>query len=525
MSTPSSEPPPGQPPGPQTGPETELEHDAVWRRLDLRMLLVHPVNEVIRFLPFLVGVFLLGSGGEDGGPWHYLGVAVPIAIGLFRFFSTRFRITSGQIELRRGILGRSVLTAPLDRVRTVELTASPIHRVLQLEKVVIGTGSAGSGSSGGLTLDALGNAEAHRLRAELLDRAGSTVPAEPGEIASVAPGEVLLRFDPGWARYAPLTTSGLLVALAAVGAAAGPFFGNNLEVRVANSSAVDQVREVALPLLLGAGLVGLLVIASVLGILGYLLGNWDFTLTRNSTQRTFDVRRGALTTRATTIDLDRLRGVEVHEPLGLRLAGGGRLNAVVTGFGRRTAESKSPLVPAAPQQVVHGVAELVLEERSPLEVPLSQHGPAARRRRYLRAVVPGLVVVAVLVLAAAAGDWPWPLAVLSLALPVAGAFLARDRYRRLGHALTPGYVVVRWGSLRGRRDALARTGIIGWNITQTFFQRRAGLVSLTATTAAGQQSYEILDVPEDVAVAFAAEAVPGLVEQFLTRQESAPPAR
>jgi putative membrane protein len=107
------------------------------------------------------------------------------------------------------------------------------------------------------------------------------------------------------------------------------------------------------------------------------------------------------------------------------------------------------------------------------------------------------------------------LVVLTLVLPAVGILLARDRYARLGHALTRDYLVIRWGSLRGRRDALQRSGIIGWNIRQTFFQRRAGLVSLTATTAAGQQSYEILDVPETTSTALADRAVPGLVAQFL----------
>jgi putative membrane protein len=62
---------------------------------------------------------------------------------------------------------------------------------------------------------------------------------------------------------------------------------------------------------------------------------------------------------------------------------------------------------------------------------------------------------------------------------------------------------------------LQRGGIIGWNLHQSWFQRRAGLVTLVATTAAGRQAYEILDVPEPVAVALAAETVPGLVGQFL----------
>ena len=144
----------------------------------------------------------------------------------------------------------------------------------------------------------------------------------------------------------------------------------------------------------------------------------------------------------------------------------------------------------------------------------------ARRRRYLRAVVPLALLPVVFAGLALLGDSPAWLALVTLPLPGVGVLLARDRYARLGHALTPSYVVVRWGSLRGRRDALQRTGIIGWNITQTFFQRRAGLVSLTATTAAGQQSYEILDLPEDMAIALADAAVPGLLSQFVVRSAS-----
>jgi putative membrane protein len=62
---------------------------------------------------------------------------------------------------------------------------------------------------------------------------------------------------------------------------------------------------------------------------------------------------------------------------------------------------------------------------------------------------------------------------------------------------------------------LQRTGIIGWNVQQSWFQRRAGLVTLVATTAAGQQAYAAFDLPEAEAIALADAAVPGLVRPFL----------
>jgi putative membrane protein len=499
------------------GEATELRGDAAWRHLDVRMLLVHPVNELIRFLPLVIGVFILGRSNQ-GDPWHYLGVAIPIALGLLRFASTRFRITPGQIELRRGLLSRSVLTAPLDRVRTVELTASPIHRILGLAKVEIGTGSGTRTGDNRLVLDSLGVAEGRRLRTELLHRRTETVTdagSEPGPGPAPAVADsVIMRLDPSWVRYAPLTTSGIVIALAALGGGS-QIVGNAIERFAHSSSFDDQVRALPLLVAIPAGIVVFVLIASILAIGGYLLANWGFTLSRVATGQSFHVRRGLLTTRETSIDVGRLRGLEIHEPLGLRLVGGGRLSAVVTGLSRRASESTA-LVPPAPRAVVIGVGENVLGESGPLATALVPHGPAARRRRHLRALSVTSVVPIALIALAVLADWPAWLAVLGLLAPLAGAWLAEDRYAGLGHALTERHLVVRSGSLQGRRDALQRTGIIGWNIRQSWFQRRAGLVTLCATTAAGKQVYHALDIPEATAIALADAAVPGLVGQFVS---------
>ena len=56
--------------------------------------------------------------------------------------------------------------------------------------------------------------------------------------------------------------------------------------------------------------------------------------------------------------------------------------------------------------------------------------------------------------------------------------------------------------------------VIGWNFPATWFQRRAGLTTLVATTAGGSQSVPVLDIPEDLAVALAERALPDLVSQF-----------
>ena len=112
-----------------------------WHRLDSRMLLVHPVREVGRFLPVLIGFVLFGRF-SDGGIWGLIGIGIPITLGLLRYLTTSYRLTAGRVEVRRGLLNKRVVSTPLDRVRTVDLTASPIHRALGLVTLRVGTGQS-----------------------------------------------------------------------------------------------------------------------------------------------------------------------------------------------------------------------------------------------------------------------------------------------------------------------------------------------------------------------------------------------
>ena len=240
----------------------------------------------------------------------------------------------------------------------------------------------------------------------------------------------------------------------------------------------------------------LLVAVSALAIGGYVVTNWGFTLTHTGPERrgAWHLRRGLLTTRETTLDDERVSGVTTGAPLGLRLAGGGRVSAIVTGLGGDSSGS-SLLAPPAPRAVVERVAGEVLGTSAPLDAALRRARPAGPeaplhpghrpdgprvgrgRRAGRRRALPA-----------------WCLAVV-LVLPLAG-LLARDRAAALGHALVDGHVVARSGSLDRRRDALAVHGVIGWNLRSSWFQRRAGLTTLVATTAGGRQSVTVLDVPE-----------------------------
>jgi putative membrane protein len=104
-------------------------------------------------------------------------------------------------------------------------------------------------------------------------------------------------------------------------------------------------------------------------------------------------------------------------------------------------------------------------------------------------------------------------------VPVA-VLLALDAYRSLGHGISGEYLVTRSGTVRRSTVALQRRGIIGWTVRQSLLQRRAGLVTVHATTAAGAGAYAIHDADVSAGLAAADAAVPDLLAPFLERDRT-----
>jgi putative membrane protein len=105
--------------------------------------------------------------------------------------------------------------------------------------------------------------------------------------------------------------------------------------------------------------------------------------------------------------------------------------------------------------------------------------------------------------------------------PVA-VLLAIESYRNLGHGLATDHLLTRYGVGARHTAALLRTGVIGWTITSSPFQRRADLITLHATTAANKGAYPVYDVGTAEGLHFADESVPGLLRPFLDHDSPKP---
>nr|WP_306306521.1 PH domain-containing protein [Nocardia vinacea] len=519
-----------------------------WLRLDKRMLLVHPVNEVVRFIPVLIGSVILGT--NTGNPvWGLIALAVIVGFALTRWFTTTYRVGPTDVELRTGLIQRKKLSVPRSRIRSVDIEADLLHRALRLAVLAIGTGQhADSGEK--FKLDALDADVVPGLRAALLAHtAGSPEPTAEQQVPDLrkdrpVPGNAreIGHWQASWVRYAPLSLTGFAIIAPVVGLAIQYGF----DQIVVSSDAVHSIEDgstariaVAIALLVAA----IVVIVSLAACARYL--TTYFGLRVLDDDHTLHLRHGLFTTRQITLDLARFRGATVNEPLLLRMAGAAELEAIMTGQSPR-----QKILPQAPRSAIERtLAELLVPRgarrptatnelartgdsvgRAPQPepsashapratvstAPLIAHGPVARRRRYTRALSPIVILaVAMLYISLAGVDFsPWWWLLPALPALIAAA-LAADRYRGLGHAVlpatdsSPAWLITRSGSLDRDRDCLEAPGIIGWTVRQSFWQRRSGIATVVAATAAGKKRYLVVDIPLEQAWDLIESATPG----------------
>jgi len=452
---------------------------------------------------WLSGVVALGAIALVSG--------VAALVDLMRWRYTTYRVTDERVELRYAWVLHKLRSVPRERVRTVDMTANPLQRVFGLAKVTIGTGQQ-SGEHSHVTLDPVDKTVAEELRRLLLHR-DTVVASPPG-------GPEIAALSWRWLRYAPISVTTPILGAAAFGAVMQ--VSDWFKLQGAVFHAVRQLFGGLSVVGLVAVLVAIGVAVGVIGSLGLFVEMWyRYRLSREDGN--IVMTRGLLTTRSLSLERRRLRGVEVIEPLGARLAGAARVDVIATGMTKKTDEDKTDpktILPPAPYETARRVAADVLGSPAATATAVIRHPRAALWRRVRWA----LYSVAAVAAALAVLGWLLTDVLLHLAwisavvlTPVA-VLLAVESYRNLGHGLAKDHLVTRHGVGARRTAALERTGVIGWTITSSPFQRRAGLLTLHATTAANKGAYPVYDVATNEGLHFAAEAVPGLLTPFLEHE-------
>ncbi|TFV87155.1 PH domain-containing protein [Blastococcus sp. CT_GayMR16] len=474
-----------------------MNPETVGRRTSPFIVLVHTITfrQARAFVPAVIP--LVAATGFGGGRTTVIALVVGVtllSLGTAALSWWRFSYADGlsSVVVTRGLLSRSVRTVPNDRIRGVEVETPILHRLFGLVRVrVDAAAGAVSGKDEELVVDGVSRAEGDRLRTAVLTH--RQAPARQDDGAEREPAEEEFgRFDNRWLLYAPLVGSYLALPLAAVGALfrLAQELPESLRPDV-DEEALASVRAFVIVV------VGALLVLLVGSVVGAAVVNWGFRLVRRG--GSLIAVRGLITRRHTELEIDRIRGATVAEGAGMRLVRAARVNALVTGLG--DAARRGQLLPLGPRSEAWSLVRRLVEDPGPLVA----HPPAARRRRIVRAVSAGLLVAAGGLVAIVTAGWWWVL-VVGLVLAVLGVPLGLGRYAALGHATGPSSFSVRSGWLVREQALLQRRAVVGWEVRQSFFQRRAGLATVLACVGAGRGGYAAIDMAADDVASFTAAA-------------------
>ncbi|KAF0846127.1 PH domain-containing protein [Nocardia caishijiensis] len=337
--------------------------ETAWQRLDPRMLLVYPVTEIVKYIPVLIGSVIVGT--TSGNPlWSSIPVLLVAAFGVLRWFTTTYRIDADHVQLRTGIVGRRTLSVPRPRIRSVDVEADLLHRVLGLAVLTIGTGTDAAKDEE-FKLDALDTSRIPALRTELLSHTTRFDEQPTGDLAPTPESGVEIgHWRAAWVRYAPLSLTGLAIVAPIAGLAA-QYGVLEWIVKSDPVQGIGHDSVAAIAVVIAAMIVLTLLLVSFAACGQYLATWYGLRVLDNGS--TLHLRHGLFTTRQITLDLARFRGATLNDPLLLRAAGAAQLEMIMTGE-----NSRQKVLPQAPRAAVERTFdELLRTHRRPKDIDSS----------------------------------------------------------------------------------------------------------------------------------------------------------
>jgi len=507
-----------------------------WRRLSGRVIWVDLIVVVVTQLPLLLAIWIMNSSPEAGQLWPLIALAGFGLLGAFmdaiRWLVTRYRVTPAYVELKTGVVFRRHRSIQRDRIRSIDIEAKLRHRLAGLRVITIGAGQQASANEAAISLDALPAADARALRKRLLTAEVRQAIAEAGQTSDQvqeldddqpAPLQVFARFRSGWVLYNIFNIWAFVLALGLVSGGWWLLSSLNIDlagwiVQIMDWEAIGWVATTGIAIL-AVGILG------VIGMtISYFTEYWKFELARVRGPESTELRttQGLFTTREVNRDESRVRGYQLSQPLLWRWLGVTDAHVITTGLNLWSMNQPAAILPRVPLRVAREVIDAILApNRSPFDAKLTKHPRAALRRRLWWATLCALVLAAVLAVLAVEGILGWHLLwipVVFWPLALTGAVIA---YRALGHAMTERYLVVRSGLMNRATYALDRSAVSTIVIKESLFQRRLGLQTVAAMSAAGYGIYEAADMDANHSLAFATQAAPGILDEFLDEGDAA----
>ncbi len=460
----------------------------------------------------------VASGGRPILVLLPLAVVVAVVLSVLRWWRTRFWVENDELILEKGLLNRTRLQVPLDRIQQISTEQGIVQQIFDVRKVSIDTaGSAGVEFS----LSAIGNDIVAELRQLVVGADRTELP--PPLARDLVAGQVDAPIGPPSIAASDLGVSGptgALVNAASHSEAVLHMSWRDL-VQVGLVRPGGQVLS-GLLALLGLGVGGAVdsfvenritsTIAAVSFMVGGLLFAFtaliggavlrDFELTVWRSEQGLRLTAGLLTKREQFARTERVQLVRRRaNPLERLLERTTVVLPQASATAGLSSSSSGPqtqnfMVPSVPNDTVDRVTSLFLHDP-----PLLLGGAISPRARWRWGLYGAGWPAALLVAGGAVifgFDGPVGLGitlfVLAVGVFVTGAFVAAASQRRWRWQLDPTVLRTRHGVAIDQRSDVELRKIQSVGLHQGWWQRRNGLASITCSTAGGSVEIPHLDV-------------------------------
>lgn len=453
---------------------------------------------------------------------------LPFVAGTVQWICFRFRIADDRLLIRKGVLKKTALDLPYERVQGINVRRSPVDRLFGLVTVTLDT--SGSVQAEG-KLPSIKAEVARRLQrsvAALRPVAGDPAAGEgDSETAgtsgpAVETGRTLLRLGPTDMVRIGLASRNFIFVAALVGVLTdllqpGDLLDPVLEAIEAgvNSAAsaftgLGALAQWGLAAALVASIAG---VALLLTVTAAFLRHHNFTLGHDDGR--FRSRAGLLTQREVVVEAPKIQQLTVSQGLVLRWMRRYRLYALPAGAASPEVGRASVLdvpdvleVPLLGDRLADDLRALIFARES-TTIPVLPGSSGFKRVSpyYVRALALryGLVLAAVfgtLVLLASAGRFAGTSTILfwwAASIPVA-ALAAWQRWRRQGYVYDRDGLASRSGFLGSGVKAFLMRKVQSATVRQSPLQRRKGLATLQVQLACGRIAVPYIDRREACAL-------------------------
>lgn len=430
-----------------------------------------------------------------------------ITAATVRYLTLRYSIQNGELTVQSGMIFRRLRKVPTSRIQNIDLVQNVLHRLFGVAEVRVETAS---GTEPEATLRVLSLAQVENLRSKVRSAASASQAQSTSELSEAEQSQTsqtniseVLRIPLSWLVKAGLASNRGMVM---VGFAFGLYYQNLGEEGRDFRNLRDQLRGISnfLPdmgegwqmwLVYASATIAVLLLIRLLGIGWFILRFFGYRLSQQGDD--FKISCGLFTKVSATVPVRRIQFISIHRSVFMRWLGLASIRIETAGGAGKnnenatTSVSKRWFIPVVPESQI---AELMSTIRPDLEWTEKSFDwqPLARRAasRFIRVAIV-MTIFLMLVGVALSRPWGWvPGVVLSPLLIWYAIKRSRStKYTRIGEG-----VIFRSGVFTRKTSITFFEKVQGASISQSPFDRRWGMRTLTVDTAAAGPANHVISV-------------------------------